>query len=345
MSKLFLYEVTKQERKEVAALASTTVIGRDPGPGGIAIQAEGMSRSHATIHSCGGLWCLSDLNSTNGSWLNNEALVHGVVKILRDGDILQLAAAALQVSLPEGSTGDRALIVFRNGQYLHSYPVPEQGRALVIGGPGGDIKLEGERGNLAALIVEQRGKAIYGYRQSEAIRVELNAKPMGHMAELSDGDNILVEEFTVLFIDPQGAAATEANQQGQQRRTHHTQGAVTAKPLDPHSPAAMQQGGQAGSMPVEQQALSSRPQVPKRKSFANPAFGRSREPDLADSSDPYKSGAVPNPMHTHSGRYEAPPPRYHRSNPFSMMEDQILLIVGFLMLIVLFVLFLWLLFS
>ena len=54
------------------------------------VERERLSRQHAQITSTHGHWFLKDLQSTNGTFLNNYKLVGGEEKSLVDGDKIQL---------------------------------------------------------------------------------------------------------------------------------------------------------------------------------------------------------------------------------------------------------------
>lgn len=61
-------------------------------------QVLGMSRMHAAIHITAEACFVEDLNSTNGTWLNESRLAPGQPHILETGDMLRLGHLMLFVS-------------------------------------------------------------------------------------------------------------------------------------------------------------------------------------------------------------------------------------------------------
>jgi hypothetical protein len=60
------------QRGELFALSPQTVIGKDPATCTIVLQDGFMSGKHAEIKAEGGLWVLTDLKSTNGTFVNDK---------------------------------------------------------------------------------------------------------------------------------------------------------------------------------------------------------------------------------------------------------------------------------
>jgi hypothetical protein len=59
---------------------------------------QGVSRVHAVISQTGHTLTLTDLGSTNGTFINDQRLVAHQPRILRDGDYLRLGSLAVQVN-------------------------------------------------------------------------------------------------------------------------------------------------------------------------------------------------------------------------------------------------------
>ena len=70
----------------------TVLLGTAPGPSGIVIRDDTVSRMHAKIHFSEDGYYLEDLNSTNGTFLNETAVLGKEKKKLRDGDRVRFAA-------------------------------------------------------------------------------------------------------------------------------------------------------------------------------------------------------------------------------------------------------------
>ena len=57
----------------------------------------GVSRHHARIQRTNGVYLLEDLNSTNGTWVNQQRLPGGKHQGLRNGDVIQLGQLVLRL--------------------------------------------------------------------------------------------------------------------------------------------------------------------------------------------------------------------------------------------------------
>jgi pSer/pThr/pTyr-binding forkhead associated (FHA) protein len=73
--------------------APTTTIGRERTPGGIVLHDPNVSRRHAELSYDGRVWRIRDLDSTNGTLVND---VDVDTCVLRDGDLLTLGLLNLE---------------------------------------------------------------------------------------------------------------------------------------------------------------------------------------------------------------------------------------------------------
>lgn len=206
--------VTPEGSKQVGKIESGEIlIGREPGtPNGITIENTAISRQHAQFLRGRNCWLFKDLGSTNGSWLNGKPLKAGSWRIVRSGDVVQLADSVLQISeergpgfAPPGSSsgmGGKALVVFSHGNFQDEFPVPEYGRALVVGGSRNDLALEGDLAELPTLVIERRGEKICAFGLAKEQKVYINDQEMSDLVALKDGDEIQVGQYSVLFSDP-----------------------------------------------------------------------------------------------------------------------------------------------
>ena len=78
---------------------SPFTIGKMAGKADAVIADRRVSRIHATIRQDGGRYFLSDLNSTNGTCLNDRRLEQDEAAALEDGDIIKFANVMLKFSL------------------------------------------------------------------------------------------------------------------------------------------------------------------------------------------------------------------------------------------------------
>ena len=214
---LVLEEMGPHGKRVVARLQSgETIIGREPDEG-IQIGHTAISRNHGVFVRFRNHWFYKDLGSTNGSWINSNAVPHEVWQLVRPGDYLQLADVGITLSSDDqtqqagGVTGfpalgGRSLLVFSNNEFHDEYPVPEYGRAIVIGGSGADLEIPGDIFEEPALVVERRGDKVVCYQVSKSLSASVNGQPLEETVTLSDRDSASVSDFTVVFNEPEGVS-------------------------------------------------------------------------------------------------------------------------------------------
>lgn len=72
--------------------AETTVIGRAAGPNSVQLDDAGVSARHATLEYANGQWLLRDLQSTNGTFVNEQRVS---VAEVHDGDRIRCGGVEL----------------------------------------------------------------------------------------------------------------------------------------------------------------------------------------------------------------------------------------------------------
>ncbi len=88
------------------------LIGRMP-DSGLPIDADTISRHHAEISCCDGQLCIKDLNSTNGTFLNDSKITQSMP--IEDGDIVRLGDVELRVTIESWHT------TATTDQQVHTY--------------------------------------------------------------------------------------------------------------------------------------------------------------------------------------------------------------------------------
>jgi pSer/pThr/pTyr-binding forkhead associated (FHA) protein len=92
----------------VESAKSEIIVGRSKGAD-IQIDNLAVSKEHARIITRQGRYSLEDLNSTNGTYVNNEKVARAMLK---DGDVITIGKHAITVSIPKAegrpSAGDFA---------------------------------------------------------------------------------------------------------------------------------------------------------------------------------------------------------------------------------------------
>lgn len=223
MSKeLVLEEILSEGSREVGRIAGgQVVVGREPEEG-IAIENQAISREHGSFVRIRNHWFYRDLGSTNGSWKNGKIVKAGQMVLVRSGDVMQLADTPLRLVLPAddaASAGGLAgfpafssstLIVFSGDEFHDEFPLPEYGRALVIGGNQADLRIGNDMNELPRLVIERRGERVCAYGVADGAEIFINGDEVSETVTLHDGDELKVAQYTILFNNPKAEIPAEA---------------------------------------------------------------------------------------------------------------------------------------
>lgn len=203
-SEMYLEEVKEfGEVVQVGTIVgSECVVGREPGEG-LTIDNSVISRRHGVFKSIRGNWFYRDFGSTNGSWVNGTKVTEGEWRLVRVGDNLQFGSVILKLGGDVGNVlpgvASRSLVVFNGEDLVGVYPVPEYGRALVVGGNQADIPLADSREDLPGLVVERRGEEVCAFGLSKTDTVVLNGEVLNSTQSIKDGDRLQVGPYTVSY--------------------------------------------------------------------------------------------------------------------------------------------------
>lgn len=85
--------IDRQSGRTYTAAAPRTIVGRERTPGGVVLHDPNVSRSHAELSHDGQGWHIRDLNSTNGTLVNDVDVDECP---LRDGDLITLGLTNLE---------------------------------------------------------------------------------------------------------------------------------------------------------------------------------------------------------------------------------------------------------
>jgi len=316
MSLLVLEEIRPEGRVHLAELADgEVVLGRDAPPTGISIASKAISRHHGALLHVGGHWLYRDLGSTNGSWVNNVPVRSGRFRPVRPGDLLQLADTIIQLSSssPVRSVSGRvrAMLVIRGEEFAGEFPIPEYGRALVVGGARADLPLEGDLAELPSLVVERRGDRVCAFSLAREAQALLNDSPLTETAALKDGDEIRIGEYTLLMNDPPGSGRVAGAPGGR---------GAADEWVDPPS------GG-------EELTATARVKSTVRLPFGQ-GSGSAEGGDAAPADGEEQTGYEGHPSMRFSGEEG-------EDTPWAGLEDRIVLVVGFILLVALMFLVVW----
>lgn len=346
-------QVFDQGPKTIGKLESGEVfVGREPGTAtGITVDNTAISRQHGLFLRGRNSWLFKDLGSTNGSWLNGKPLKAGQWRFVRSGDVVQLADAVLSITEDRGpgfaapgtsAMGGRTLIVFSNGDFKEEYPVPEYGRALVVGGSRGDLPIDGDLAELPTLVVERRGEKICAFGLSKDLKVYINEQEMTDVVALKDSDEIKVGAYQIVYGDPSTADTRPAARSSAAAGQFPTraEGVPGSGPIDQTARLSSVRGwanaeGAAGGGDGMLTGPKSQPRLP---------FGQGER-----GSDPSMDETIsidPRDLHGKGSGYDRhPSTRYVEDEgpPISLqaVEDKVIVIIGFVLLISLLALVVW----
>lgn len=322
-------------------------IGREPGtPTGITVDNTAISRQHGLFVRGRNHWLFKDLGSTNGSWLNGKPIKAGQWKIVRSGDMLQLADSALSMVEERGAglsapgvastTGGRSLIVFSHDTFQDEFPVPEYGRALVVGGSRSDLSLDGDLAELPTLVIERRGERICAFGLAKDLKVYVNEHEMTELVALKDSDELKLGQYTILFSDPGSAEARPGPAAQETSYSERPSGAPATGPVEQTTRLSGVRGWTTEGAGGE--GFLTGPKTQPRLPFGQGGTG---DPPI----DETISIASTEIREKAKGYDRHPSTRYveEEGAPYSMeaMEDKVIIIIGFVLLISLLGLVVW----
>lgn len=209
---LRIFQLIDNQRIELGTLVDRDVsVGREDGAVDLVLQSTAISRQHALFRPFRSSWFFCDSGSTNGSWLNGQRVQAGTWMLLRAGDVVQLADVLLELGQVPGSPMQsqnlRSLVVLSRGSLFDEYPVPEYGRALVIGGSKADLRLDVDVHELPSVVFESRGDSMTAFTIAKETKAYYNGREITHPVMLKDRDVVEVEHFTVIYNDLSSVAA------------------------------------------------------------------------------------------------------------------------------------------
>jgi hypothetical protein len=238
--------------------------------------------------------------------------------------------------------GGRTLIVFAHDQFQDEYPVPEYGRAIVVGGTRGDLPIDGDLAELPTLVVERRGDSICAFGLAKDLKVYINGQEMGESVPLKDSDEMKVGQYTIVYGDPSSV----------QKKNTPRVGVVGTAVVDRSQGGAIPEAGFRASsvrgwanpenLPPEPDANLTAPRTQTRMTFGQGAEDNANldETIAIDPEDMRMRGA---------GYDRHPSTRYTEDErqPISLeaVEDKVIIIIGFVLLVSLLALIVWWVFS
>ena len=106
---------------------------------------------------------MGDFDSTNGSWLNSVKVGPGELKLLRHGDVVQVADAVLRVSASADflkGVGSFSILIFTGVQFTKEIFLPEDGHTIGVSFREGDWLFKEPSTGLEQVIVSRVDKEL-----------------------------------------------------------------------------------------------------------------------------------------------------------------------------------------
>ena len=190
--------------------------GREP-ENAIVVDSPSVSRRHAALFEVGSSWVFRDLGSTNGSWINGVRVEADHYRLLRHGDVVQLADFPMRV-LYEGvdahtfvAPDPGSLLIFQGDRFESEFPLVSADARFVIGGEGAHLYLGGE--SPGELQIGYLGERLELAVSNFSYPILVNGMAVSGTTALSDRDVLEVAGFIFVVNDPRTASApTEAQQ-------------------------------------------------------------------------------------------------------------------------------------
>lgn len=292
MPKLIKLEsaINAQKKEIIQVDSGNILIGRDDNCT-VVVKSDALSRRHGGIFEAGSQWVFRDMGSTNGSWVNGVQVRSGQVRLLRGGDIIQLADFPIKFIENSSSGYDQSLssalsaeepssiLVFAEGRFQTEFPLISNGSRFVLGGPEGDFYLENQPTDLTLLeILFDEGVILLSVFSSE-VSCLINGIAITGQSELHDKDEIDVGLYKFVISDPRVVTSDDKM---------HTVGAGTSpknvRDVDtviserPISPELFFEDSFQGPLVEEQVIEDSEPyEEPQEEIVEDRTFGRKKQ--------------------------------------------------------------------
>ncbi len=174
-------------------------VGREP-ENGIVVDSDSVSRQHCCIAEAGSQWVFWDLESTNGSWLNGVKIEGGKIKLLRQGDMIQVADFAMQLAgnVEYSATAPTTILIFFDSDFQTEITLDDSQSSFTIGGDS-TFESEGFEQPIATITKGELGLELSMLGTTTSMT--LNGVVIGGQSALRDRDEINVLGYRIVIND------------------------------------------------------------------------------------------------------------------------------------------------
>ncbi len=222
--------------------AGRHIIGRDD-QNSLVLDIESVSREHGCFFDARGRWFFIDLGSTNGSWVNGIKASPTNVRLLREGDLVQLANVAIRVTF-EAAEGDTreieevpSLFVFREGEFQMEFPLAASSSRISLADLQGYLALRNTE-SLPAMTVNFRPGKLEIVVATDGVTMLVNGVEWGGNAgsgrTLYDRDELDSGSIKIVICDLATAKVV---------RERQIKAALASLPPAPGMPGSPSSGG------------------------------------------------------------------------------------------------------
>jgi hypothetical protein len=180
----------------------------------VVVDSEAVSRRHGCLIGTDHHWVFRDFESTNGSWVNGVKLVPGQYRLVRHGDVIQLADFPMKVvdvnHVPDmEAEAMPTVLVFYNDHFEAEIPLEDAESIFAVGGPSGAFFVEGAPSELPQLEIVHNGWRVELTVGPNALPVIVNGMAARGVTALSDRDEVAIDAYRVIVNDIRSAAQPE----------------------------------------------------------------------------------------------------------------------------------------
>ncbi len=179
----------------------------------IVIDSDSVSRVHSSLFEVQGCWLIRDLQSTNGTQVNGVKVLPGQVRLLRSGDLIQIANFSIRLTELESEETEGqppTLLIFNGDHFETEFPLATPGSQFVAGGPDGHIFLDGT--DSPQMQISVNGPRLELSTANGTQQVVVNGMAVGGVTALSDRDEIDVNGVKIIVNDRASAGSAKENQ-------------------------------------------------------------------------------------------------------------------------------------
>lgn len=224
--------VTEEGRVDSGHFSSGSItIGREP-ENRFPVDSVSVSRRHGCILEAGNQWVYRDLGSTNGSWVNGVHLQPSQLRILRDGDVLQLAGTRSRVSISAPvdplAVPKLSLLIFLGEKFQSEFPLMDDGGLFVVGGSEGHIYIDRNVNSAPQLEITTASGQLELTVGRTNVPVLVNGMAVGGTALVGDCDEISVGPYRILANNSRSSKPRESLEAGYPGATEVTDSVTAA---------------------------------------------------------------------------------------------------------------------